>query len=137
MKSLILALLFLAGIVAFAQDADVPADVRNAFELKYPDAEEVEWKLRKDTYQAEFFDFYQTIVVYNIEGLWLRTISLVSEDDLPEEAYNFIDENYEISQIFEIHKVEDNKQKISYKVMIEDGGEKTTLKFSEEGTQIK
>lgn len=137
MKKIVITICFLLGISAFAQEADVPAKVLTAFKVKCPDAEEVEWKLRKDTYQAEFFDFYQTIVVFNNEGLWVRTISLVSEDDLPETAYDFIDENYEISQILQIHKIEDNKQTISYKVMIMDESEKVTLKFSEEGAQIK
>lgn len=137
MKKILITICLLLGISAFAQEAEVPSKVLTAFQLKYPDVEEVEWKLRKDTYQAEFFDLYQTIVVYANEGLWMRTISLVSEDDLPETAYEFIDENYEISQILQIHMIEDNKQTISYKVMIMDESEKVTFKFSEEGRQIK
>lgn len=127
----------LLGMCAYAQDIEVPAKVLAAFEAKYPNAEEVEWKLRNDTYQAEYSDFFQTIAVYNLDGQWMKTISLISEDDLPEITYDYIEENYDLSQILQIHMIEDNKQTISYKVIVLDDGTKVTLKFKEDGALFK
>lgn len=137
MKKLVFTLSMFMGIYAYAQDVEVPSEVLTAFEAKYPNSEEVDWKLRNDAYQAEFFDFFQCIAVFNAEGLWLKTISLVAEDDLPDTAYEYIDENYEISDVIQIQMIEDNKSTIMYKVMVLEEGAKVTLKFNEEGEKIK
>lgn len=137
MKKIVFTLCMLLGMYAYAQDIDVPSEVLTAFEVKYPEAEEVEWKLRNDAYQAEYFDFFQCIAVFNTEGLWMKTISLVAEDDLPETAYAYIDETYEISSVIQVQMIEDNKYNISYKVMVLEEGAKVTLKFNEEGDKIK
>lgn len=137
MKKLVFTLSMFMGIYAYAQDVEVPSEVLTAFEAKYPNSEEVDWKLRNDAYQAEFFDFFQCIAVFNAEGLWLKTISLVAEDDLPDTAYEYIDENYEISDVIQVQMIEDNKSTIMYKVMVLEEGAKVTLKFNEEGEKIK
>ena len=137
MKYIIVVICILLGINASAQENVIPSKILAAFEVKYPSAEDVEWKQKKETYQAEFFDFYQTIAIFNPEGIWMKTISLISEEDLPEIAYEHVDEYFEVSQILQVHKIEDNKLKVSYKVVILEDGEKTTLHFSEEGNLIK
>jgi len=58
-------------------------------------------------------------------------------DELPETAHTFIDENYEISSIIQVQKIEDNKQTISYKVMIMEESDKVSFKFSSDGNLLK
>ncbi len=137
MKRIVISLCMLLGMYAYAQDFEVPTEVLTAFESKYPEAEDLEWKLRNDTYQAEFLDINQCIAVFSADGTWMKTISLVTEDDLPETAYAYIDETYEISNVIQVQMIEDNKYTISYKVMVLEGGAKVSLKFNEDGEIIK
>lgn len=137
MKELLLTICILIGINSYAQTSEIPSNVIDTFENMYPEAENVEWKTQKNTYQAEFIDLFQTIAVFNKEGLWMKTISQISEYDLPDAAFENIDENYEFAEYYYLHMIEDNKHLIIYKVVLLVDEEKVTLRFSEDGEEIK
>ena len=133
MKKILPVICLVLGVHAYSQDNIVPENVLLAFETKYPSAEDVEWKKKKENYQVEFFDFYQSIAIFDPEGTWLKTIFLISEDDLPELAYKYIDETYEIDKVQEVHMIEDRKQTVTYIVIVLVDGEKVRLNFSDKG----
>ena len=137
MKNILIFIFVLAGLPLVGQDLEIPATVLSAFSDKFPDAEEVVWKQRKDTYQAEFFDFDQTIAFFDVEGTWVKTITMISEEDLPENISVYITDNYDLDDISAIHLVETNKQVVSYRVMLMTDTGKLSLEFSEEGALLK
>jgi len=136
-KKIIFSICLLLGINGYAQEIEIPAKVLSTFQEKYPTAKKVEWKQLKDTFHAEYFDFYQSIAIFSSDGLWIKTISFVSEDNLPKKAIEYIDESFDPSQIKQIQMIVKNNWVISYIIVIQDENKKITIEFLKDGTLVR
>lgn len=64
---------------------DLPAEVKNAFEQKFPTADDVEWQKEKDgNWEVEFeIGADESTAVFSPDGKWLETEAEIAIDDLP------------------------------------------------------
>src|SRR5690606_35907422 len=104
-----LCMLSLAMSTASAQIRKIPAAVTEAFEARYPDAQQVEWRDKLSAFTASFelkSVAYQAS--FNSGGEWLQTEHEVDADDLPDpvqdgfEKSRFADWNLERADLIEL-----------------------------------
>jgi hypothetical protein len=136
MKKIALIASLLISTLAFGQEVDLPDAVIKAFEEKFSDAENVTWKLVKTNYQATFEEIEITMALFSPEGEWLKTVMIISEDDLPVMAIEHIEDNYEDAEINQVQMIKNNKEEITYLVVLMVDDEKVKIKFNKEGVVI-
>lgn len=148
MKKIVCSLFFallVVGVVA-ANGIDVPKKITTTFKAKYPTAEEVIWSMADDIYTAEFvLDGYDAIETFEKNGNWIKTVTELEEDYLPQVILNYLEETYDDRSINYASKVED-KSGVTFMLVLEvttydDNDEEVTkgvnLKFDEDGKLIK
>ncbi len=137
MKKIALIASLLISTLAFGQEVDLPDAVIKAFEKKFSGVENVTWKLVKTNYQATFEEIEITMALFSPEGEWLKTVMIISEDDLPVMAVEHIEDNYEDAEINQVQIIENNKEEITYLVVLMVDDEKVKIKFNKEGVVIE
>ncbi len=125
MKNLKLAMIALLGTVAVsAQDmnpADVPSDLKNAFEQAYPNATDVEWEMEGDSYKVEFeIDNEDQEIWYAADGKTNKLEKDLKKDELPEAIASAISSNYADYKIDSVEMTEQNGT-ATYEVELEKG----------------
>lgn len=137
MKKLLFMASWLCSIAMAGQAVDTPEAVLSAFEEKYPEAEEVTWNLSGSNYQASFIEIQTMKAIFSSDGKWLKTTAIVSEDDLPYSAIEYIYENYEEASISQVQFIEDYNSQTTYLVIFYAVDEKLKLRFDSEGMVIE
>lgn len=140
MKMQFLGLIFAAGSLS-AQDIpqnQVPSVVVNQFNVDFPKAKDVEWKLENNIYNVDFEqgtnrDFEAW---YSAKGTQIKLEEKIAKRNLPKAVSSAIQKNYPSYKIDEIEKVTE-QNKVSYKVEIEKGASEQIIFFNENGTQKK
>jgi hypothetical protein len=138
-RSLIITMLLFAVTLMFAQEVNVPKAVKATFTQMFPEINTPVWKQNKENYQAQFKDEDDTIqeATFSADGKWIKTASIIYEDELPEIATEYILDNYEEFEVDKIRKVTTNKGNTSYTVMLTVGEDKIKLSFNEDGEYIE
>lgn len=135
-----LCMLSLAMSTASAQIRKIPAAVTEAFEARYPDAQQVEWRDKLSAFTASFelkSVAYQAS--FNSGGEWLQTEHEVDADDLPDpvqdgfEKSRFADWNLERADLIELPD-----DAIQYRLLVSKGDiRRRHLFFNEKGRLLK
>ena len=127
------------GDVASSQSLradNVPANVRAAFQTKFPGVSKVEWKLKADkNYEAEFKQKdVEVAVKFDDKGKWLETETAIERSALPNAVLATILKEYKAYKIIETQKVEraDNKP-ILFEVHLENGEEILKVQLEKSG----
>jgi hypothetical protein len=70
----------------------VPANVRDAFQSKFPGVEKVEWKLKSDkSYEVEFkLKDVEVAAKFSNKGKWLETETAIEQSALPKAVLDTI-----------------------------------------------
>ena len=129
----------LAG-AAFGQplSADkVPASVRKAFQVKFPEVTKVEWKLKSDkNYEAEFtLKDVEVAAKFDDKGKWLETETAIEQSSLPKEVVATIAKEYKGYKIIETQKVERAGDKpVLFEVHLENAREILKVQLEGNGT---
>lgn len=137
----VLLFVFAIDIAADAQIRKIPAEVTEAFKLKYPDATQVEWKDKLTNFVAVFKeDGIQYEARFNKKGVWKDTEHAIDTDELPEE----VNEGYNKSKyadewkIESAYKIELPEDKVQYRVLARKSDlQKKNILFSSEGRLLK
>ena len=75
---------FLISLIIYGQTTTTPVNVTNAFNLKYPTAQNVQWSSQGKNFKAIFLaDGFNYETMYNINGNWLVTQRTISFNELP------------------------------------------------------
>ena len=113
MKKILWMLMASAALVggAFAEPlpADkVPANVREAFQAKFPGVNQVEWKLKSnENYEAEFkLKDVGVAAQFDAKGKWVETEIAIEQSALTKEVQATIAKEYKNYKIVETQKVE-------------------------------
>ncbi|MGQ1784511.1 MULTISPECIES: PepSY-like domain-containing protein [unclassified Saccharicrinis] len=137
-KSLVfISMLFLTVTFVYAQNVMVPKAVKAAFGEKFPGAENPVWKKANDNYQVHFLYDTEHHALFAIDGKWLKTVAIISEDDLPEAASEYISETYEEFEIKQAQQIVTNKGKTSYQVILLVDEDKVKLDFDALGDYVE
>jgi hypothetical protein len=138
-------LFFMAALLFAFQPSEgqirkIPAEVTDAFKVKYPDASAVEWKDKLAVFQAQFKlndESYQAR--FNSAGEWQETEKAIEENDLPAPVSEGFSKSkfteWEVREVSVIEKKDGAKQ---YRILVKKSDiEKKYLYFDKEGKLIR
>jgi len=106
-KIFILSIVILFSAVSFCQNivsSQVPVEVKNSLDIRFPDLKEIKWKIENDTtYTAEFkINESATEAEFNKKGEWLSTEWEFPVNYTPQAIKDYIAKNYAKYKINEI-----------------------------------
>jgi hypothetical protein len=126
MKTIIMLLwAVLTPMVGSAWVVDAPSKVITTFEKMYPKASDTDWEEDEDGNFVAFFHIGETYkeAYFRSAGIWLFTITEISEDELPERINTYLEDEYSETEIMSARKYEDPKTKLIYEVFVQSGTE--------------
>lgn len=75
--------------------AKVPKQVMSNFRLYYPVAKVIKWEREKTAYKVYVVnEKVKEIALFEYDGDWLQTEQIISEEEIPLKAHNFIEEKF-------------------------------------------
>lgn len=138
-RKLVLLLLFSSFfyIVTQAQIRKVPAEVTTAFQAKYPDAKNVEWKDNLTNFQATFsMNDAEWSADFNSKGEWKESTKKMTYEALPAVVKDgFSKSKYNDWSPGSVTMIEKADKSITYKIYAEKSSlvQKRFLFFNKEG----
>ncbi len=121
-QTLITLLAMLMASLGFGQklqDKNVPANVKSAFQKKYPTAKAVKWDKEGNNYEASFdLSKLDNSVVIDIQGTIVETEVEIELRELPAGIIEYIKLHYAGKQAKESAKITDAKGTITYEVEV-------------------
>ncbi len=124
-------------IAEFLRTADkVPPQVRDAFRVKFPGVNKVEWKIKEDqNYEAEFTQKKAEVAAkFDDEGKWLETETAIERSALTKEVQAAISKDFKGYKIIETQAVEFPGDKpMLFEVHLENAEEILKVQFKKTG----
>jgi hypothetical protein len=123
-----------------AQIRKIPAEVTDAFKVKYPDASAVEWKDKLTVFQADFeLKDEKFQARFNSAGEWQETEKSIEEDDLPAPVSEGFGKSkfteWEVREVSMIDKKDGARQ---YRILVKKSDiEKKYLFFDKDGKLLR
>jgi hypothetical protein len=114
----------------------VPAAVKNAFQLKFPAVKVVEWKIKSDkNYEAEFtLNRTDIAAKFDSAGKWLETESAVPRSTIPAAVRDTIAKRFSGYKIVETQTVQRwDEQRVVYELHLENAKEVVKAQFDADG----
>lgn len=152
MKKLVLLIIILINVTAFAQNDEVakkevvvPVEVKLAFEKEFPNQVAI-WQMEyrgEDRTQMMFetnvvFQKRFAIVYYDKLGDLKAVEVEIHTRELPETALNYMEKNFPTQTIFRVVKIYENKKtNITFEVGIRQKGKLVDLVFDASGNFLK
>jgi Putative beta-lactamase-inhibitor-like, PepSY-like len=122
MKKVIIVLLMVAGLPAFAQklsEARVPSAAKSAFETKFPGMKDIKWEKEKGNFEANFIENgKKSSAIFDEKGNWIETETAVSNKELPFPILQYVTQNFNNKQISEASKILKAAGGINYEVVV-------------------
>ncbi len=125
-------------IISCAQKRDVSPNVKQAFNQKFPDAQNVSWnKENNNEWEAEFkMSGMEYSANYNEKGEWLETESEIENNELPSRVSQKMAKDYPNASIKEVFKVE-RKEGVLYEYEFKLNGKTQEVVFDASGNVIE
>lgn len=115
MKKILFLGLLTAGLMAgaYAQDEvkekDVPAGIHSSFKSAFPNAKDVEWKLKDGKYKAKFeVNGLDHFAKYGADGKLLARGMKIRTSEIPNAVTAAIKETYAARMIDDVYRVDKN-----------------------------
>lgn len=128
-------ILFATGAV-MAQDlrpAEVPGNLKDAFNKEYSKATNVEWEKELDNYKVEFdLNRRDPEVWYNASGTVLKKEIEITEGELPQALRDAIKSRYAGYRVDDVEKIWQNNA-TTYEVELEKGQDEKYIVFDDNG----
>ncbi len=139
---MVLVLLF-AAVAAYAQESEVPAEVKESFAKLYPKAKGVKWTVVPETevnnieYQAKTKVNGKAVVIcMDSEGELTETKTAISSSKLPKEISKYIKATYPGSKVYEAYDITGRSGNKFYEAGVNLAGSKFTVYFDKDGKQV-
>ncbi len=116
-KSMFLLSFLLAIVPLHGQEKQLPVEIRNSFEKKFPTARNLDWYFENNSYLLEFemsSDAYA--VSYDSTGKWIETGIVISDMDIPEVVKSAINQKCPKHVISYSEKMENAKGEKFFRV---------------------
>lgn len=139
-KIIALFLLILLTVNAFAQNinqSNVPAVVLNTFQLKFPNADDVNWKLDKGNYKINFkLNSKSSTLKMDFKGTVLEQVLKLYSSELPKSTLATIRSKI---PSFDIDKAEKHEKgdKVYYEVLLKNEGKNNFFWINDKGKLLK
>ncbi|MDR0619767.1 MAG: hypothetical protein LBG17_07725 [Bacteroidales bacterium] len=99
--------------------ASVPKQIMSNFEFYYPVAKVIRWEKEKTAYKAYVInEKIKEIVSFEYDGDWIKTEQIISKDQIPIRADNFIKEKFSMYSVGECYYVSYSNSFPSYLVYV-------------------
>jgi hypothetical protein len=141
MKKILLATLLTTGLVmgAFAQElkeSDVPAAVKTSFKTAFPNAKDVDWKMKEGKYKVDFdIDGTDHIAAFGADGKIISKGMKIRVSELPSAVTSAVKSSYAGKDIENVYRVDKNGT-VCYLVKLE-GNPDTKVLYSADGQVVK
>ncbi|WP_166436992.1 PepSY-like domain-containing protein [Niastella caeni] len=149
MKKIIFAGLLTTGLMmgAFAQDTkqdkqdnlkekDVPTAIQTSFKAEFPNATDVEWKMKEGKYKVEFeMNDIDHFASYDASGKVMSKGMKIRTSELPAAVATSVKGAYADRSIDEVYRV-DKDGAVFYKVKL-SGNPDTKIMYSADGQEVK
>lgn len=140
-KYMLTAMAVIGSTLLFAQEIPaekVPAEVKTAFQSKFPEAKKVEWEMEEGNYEAEFkMNGKEMSATFDAKGIWKETETEIKVKDLPKAVSTMLAGEFPGYKIDEACKVESAEHGSCYEVEIEKGDEEMEVLLKADGTILK
>ena len=139
-----LGLVFLAGCASQekpkskARSLDqLPVGIRQAFQARFPNAKDPEWKIKSDqNYEAEFtLQGTEIAAKFDSTGKWLETESAIPPAKLPQAVRDIAASQFQAYKVVETQSVERwNDARQIYELHFESAAQIVKAQFNADGT---
>lgn len=103
-----------------AQKKELPSPVKESFLEKYPNATEIKHNKQKKAYKIRFNnEGNKTTSVFDFDGNWKRTESILKDDAIPEKVKKSIQKKYPNGSYSNVTLTETSEGEFLYKVIVD------------------
>lgn len=116
MKSIVLILAFFVASLAYAQE-QLPSNINDAFNARYPNAQSTSWFEDEDCYKIEFelLGVYCT-EIYTLDGQWSETRKRAEITELPKKISTAVKSMYSTLVLVSAELIENKSGEKYYKL---------------------
>lgn len=132
-----------AAVAAYAQESEVPTEVKESFAKLYPKAKGVKWVVVPETevnsaeYQAKTKVNGKAVVIcMDNEGTLTETKTSISSSKLPKVVTQYIKATYPGSKVYEAYDIIGRSGDKFYEAGVNLSGSKFTVYFDKDGKQV-
>ena len=142
MKNIFL-LVFVAGALNYctAQKLTmdkVPADVAQAFKIKFPNGSQLSWNAVTDVFAVQFFNGKKRqSASFDISGKWMLTETEINYNTVPEKVQSAFEREFDGYQVQEVYQVETSDKGTNYNITTFKGAKNYEALFSAKGELLK
>ncbi|MGI9551967.1 MAG: PepSY-like domain-containing protein [Aurantibacter sp.] len=118
--------------------SQVPKEVQEAFEEKYPDEENPKWNVdRNNNFEAHFKEKGEVYRAdFTPKGEWIETERSIKKKDLPELVRRKLKSDYHDFEIIELEETRHHEKGLFYDVELKKDGKKRDVEFRVNGQII-
>lgn len=144
MKTLLFLALLTTGLMLGAsaqekdkiKESDVPTAIQTSFKTEFPNAKDVEWKMKEGTYKAKFkMNDMAHFAAYDAAGKMTSKGMKIKESELPSAVASAVKGSYADRAIDEVYSVDKSGTK-HYMVKLK-GTPETKLLYTADGQVVK
>lgn len=141
MKIIIITIASLLTLRAYAQkikETEVPANVKSAFEKKYPNVKVEKWEKEGADFEAEFdLNKVESSALFDANGSFKEIEQEINTTELPKPATEYCTKTFADYKIVESSKITDASGTITYEAEVKKGKEELDVIFDQKGNFIK
>jgi len=131
-------LISLMGFTQIIAPEKVPADVKQTFSKKFPEATDIKYEMEKKDYEVSFKENGVVMSAnFNSSGEWLETETIIIESDLPKKVLTSAAKNFSGFMITEVSKVESPDKVVYYEMYLKTNKKGYDVEFSPKGDVLK
>ncbi|MDP1802845.1 MAG: PepSY-like domain-containing protein [Bacteroidota bacterium] len=138
-------LIMVASVLTFScanaqkmNEADVPANVKNGFDKKYPGAKVEKWEKEEADYEAEFdLNKVESSAVFDASGNFKEVEQEIKKSELPKAVTDYCTKNYAGYKLSEAAKITDSNGKVMFEAEMSKGKEHFDAIFDDKGNFVK
>lgn len=120
------------------KEADVPANVKEAFAKKYAGSKAKEWEKENADYEVEFnLNKVESSAVFTAEGTFKELEQEIKLAELPKLASDYCTKNYGGWKLSEAAKITDAAGTVTFEAEMEKGKEQFDVMFDDKGNFVK
>lgn len=118
------------------KESDVPATVKTSFKSAFPNAKDVEWKMKEGKYKVEFeVNGTDHMASFGTDGRLMSKGMKIRTSELPSAVSNAVKGAYADRSIDEVYRVD--KEGTAYYLVKLSGDPETKVKYTADGQLVK
>ncbi len=132
------AMILSSALFSFCSGQNVPQNVKNAFEKKFPTAKSVKWEKESDNeWEAEFkMNKVEYSANFGNDGMWMETEHEIAESEMPMAVKMSLNKNFRGYNVVEM-EISEKASGMLYEFEVEKGSSKMEVALDASGKVVK